>query len=164
MLVIFHFGFVNPEEHKNIQVLTNTTNLALGLNAFQKSRTSLLLVIDFDDFMCMSCLESFLSFCQSFPVHLLEEKAFGILVLAWKDNDFDLKDNAQIAKKKLRGFVRANNIRFPIYLDQKQIFGSLASKGTFVILFDEKNRTIRVYTFPVKKADVDEIHEILIKN
>ena len=119
---------------------------------------------DFDDFMCMSCLESFLSFCKSFPVHLLEEKAFGILVPGWKGNDFDLEVNVQIAQKKLRGFVKANNVKFPIYLDQNKIFCPSVTRGTSVILFDEKARTIRVYSFPIKRADVQEIHEILIKN
>ncbi len=124
----------------------------------------LLFIIDFNDFMCMSCLDSFLTFCQSFPSGYFAGRAWGILVLASKDETLDKKNTAQIAEKKLRGFITANRIEFPITIDHNQVFHSFVPKGTALVIIDTERDKIMRYNFPINSVDSQNIREMILKN
>jgi hypothetical protein len=121
----------------------------------------LLFIFDFNDFMCMNCLESFLSFCQSIPTHILEENVWGILTIGSEIRKSGSKDYLKVTKAKLRGFVRANRIPFPIFIDEFQIFRQFQKKGSSVLLFDASNDILKEYIFPLTKNQIGEIQEIM---
>ncbi len=147
-----------------MQMAGFSSYLTSGLSSGQERSPLLLFVIDFSDFMCMSCLDSFLALCESFPPHVLKEKAWGVLVLASKDETLDKKNTAQIAEKKLRGFITANSIKFPIIIDHNQVFHSFAAEGTALLIIDAERKKIVKYNFPIKRADSKKIREIFLKN
>jgi hypothetical protein len=128
---------------------------------YSRNRKLLLFVFDFNDFMCMNCLESFLTFCQLLPPHILEENAWGILVIGSAKRQSELKDSVKIAKTKLRGFVAANCIKFPIFVDELQVFRHFEKKGTAILLFDGTNNILREYIFPLSKDQIVEIQMIV---
>lgn len=131
------------------------------LTEYSENRKLLLFIFDFNDFMCMSCLESFLAFCHHLPPHTLEGNAWGILTIESAIKKSGLKNAVQIARKKLRGFKAANSIKFPIFIDHYQIFKQFEKKGTAVLLFDETNNMFKEYIFPLNKNQISEIQEIL---
>jgi len=126
-----------------------------------QDRKLLLFVFDFNDFMCMNCLESFLSFCNSIPLHILEENAWGILTIQSAIKKSGLKDSVKIARTKLRGFMLANRIKFPIFIDEFQIFHQFEKKGTAVLLFDGSNNILKEYIFPLSRNQIGEIQELV---
>jgi len=114
--------------------------------------------------MCLSCLDSFLSFCHSVPLHNLKDRVWGILVLANRDQVPDKTKLVEIAEKKLRGFIRANSIKFPIIIDYDQVFDTLAVQGTAIVIMDTGRQIIEKFTFPIKRGDAQKIREFLGKN
>jgi len=111
--------------------------------------------------MCMNCLESFLSFCGSLPPHILEENVWGILTIGSEIRKPGSKDSLKVAKTKLRGFVTANDIGFPIFIDEYQLFEQFRKKGTLVLVFDGENDILREFIFPLTKNQSAEIQEIV---
>jgi len=147
-----------------MQMAGFSSYLTSGLSSGQERSPLLLFVIDFSDFMCMSCLDSFLELCEFFPPQYIEENAWGILVLTSKDETPDKKNTAQIAEKKLRGFITANSIKFPIIIDHNQVFHSFTAEGTVLVIIDAERKKIVRYNFPIKRADFKKIREIFLKN
>ncbi len=123
-------------------------------NSLPIEQAQLIIIIDFNDFMCFSCLDSFVEFCQSLPLHSKDGKVCGVLVV----NDADETDlSFKIVEKKLRGFISANNIKFPVLIDYLHIFNPFADDGTVIILFNHREKCIKKYLFPLKreqKADI----------
>jgi len=119
-----------------------------------KSRQYLLFFIDFRDFACLNCLDSFLNFYRRLPPRFQKEDAMGVLIL---DPGKDSETSVQIARVKLRGFVLSNHIAFPIQVDRFHVFREFAREGTSVILLDYDREIIRKFLFPLRQKDVDEI-------
>jgi len=123
-------------------------------DSFPNHQTELLVIIDFNDFMCFSCLDSFIEFCHSLPLHSKDGKVCGVLVF----DDADETDiSFKIVEKKLRGFISANSIKFPVLIDYLHIFNPLAEEGTAIILFNHQENCIKKYLFPLnnkQKVDV----------
>ena len=115
----------------------------------------LLFILDFQDFSCMTCLDSFLELYGILPVHVKTSNAWGILAV--KHSNGERKRPFRIAEKKLKGFVEANHISLPILMDKHRIFDELLEEGSGVLLFDERNKTVRRYDFPLTGDQLEEI-------
>lgn len=124
-------------------------------------RQSLLFVLDFDDFSCLTCLESFLGLYQKLPFRFKTSNAWGILVV--KKSEREETRQVRIAEKKLEGFVQANHITFPILLDKSRIFAELAERGSCVVLFDENKKAVFRYDFPLTNEQFEEIFNNLME-
>ena len=119
----------------------------------------LLFILDFQDFSCMTCLDSFLGLYQQLPVRFKTSKTWGILVV--KNSGKEENKQHWIAEKKLRGFIGANQITFPILMDRAHVFRELAEEGSGVMLFDGIENTVHRYNFPLTGYQFQEIFEIL---
>lgn len=131
--------------------------LLLGSKEKFEKQSFLIYIIDFNDFMCMSCLNSFLEFYYILPPPFQNERSLGILV---DDNQSQQKNRStsqKIIKKKLTGFIKANRIGFPIFIDSSGIFKYLSDNGTAVIIFSEILEMSKTYTFPLSSREKDEI-------
>lgn len=131
---------------------------------YPENKKLLLLIIDFDDFMCMNCLESFLSFCHSIPSHILNEIAWGILVLNHDYKETRAKTTVKIAQAKLRGFRSAHRIPFPILIDTNHMFHYLTREGSSLIVMDNQARSISRLAFPLKNEEFERIRMLLLNN
>jgi hypothetical protein len=121
---------------------------------WRESRQHLLFFIDFRDFACLNCLDSFLDFCRRLPPRFQSEDAMGVLILEPGKED---ETSIQIARVKLRGFVLSNHIRFPIQVDRSHVVRSFAREGTSVILLDYDREIIRKFLFPLRQKDLEEL-------
>lgn len=124
-------------------------------------QTRLLFVIDFDDFMCYSCLDSFLNLYKSLPLPYQEEMSFGIVLVDKKENNRKKTLSQAILEKKLRGFVKSNQIKLPLIIDQLHNFDSLAEEGTTVYLFCPEDKIVKKYTFPLSAKKMGELFTFL---
>ena len=126
-----------------------------------ENRKLLLFIIDFNDFMCLSCLDSFLDFYYCLPSDFQKNMSWGILVFNISEKEGNNNISARIAEKKLRGFVAANNIKFPILIDKFHVFNGLAEEGTVVMVFDWSRKMVKRYVFPLNKGQIEEIFKFL---
>lgn len=116
------------------------------------SETKMIFFIDFDDFMCFSCLESFLRFCNELPASFRKNHCLGILVPSSRKNP---PENLSIIKKKLRGFTQANRIDFPIIIDRSRIFSQAVEKSSclWVLKLNERKWQVHHFPLPVRTAE-----------
>ena len=148
-LVFFHFlGFDGAAEGDAAEF-------------FDGGNTLLLFILDFQDFSCMTCLDSFLQFYHMLPSHFRTSKAWGILAVKDRDGGWDRA--VRIARKKLNGFVRANGIAFPVLVDRSGLFAGLAEKGSGVLLFDGTRKVLCRYDFPLTGEQLEEIFANLVE-
>ena len=115
----------------------------------------LLLIIDFNDFMCPTCLDSLLDFCRGLPVSFRKRCIQGVVIA----DEYRKKESGdsfeKIMEKKIKGFAKANHIEFPILLDRNQIFGPLIKKeGTSVFIFNAETHAITRHVFPLTLKEV----------
>lgn len=115
----------------------------------------LLFILDFQDFSCLTCLDSFLGLYRKLPMRFKTSNAWGILVV--KNSEREKEKPFRIAEKKLKGFIRANHITFPILVDRSRFFGDLTENGSGVFLFDGTRKTVHRYSFPLAVEQFEEI-------
>ena len=95
------------------------------------------------------------------PLKTWAENAWGILSIESAISEARAIDPVSIAKTKLRGFVKANRIKFPIFIDECHVFRQSERKGSSVVLFDGANNILKEYMFPLNKDQTAEILRIL---
>jgi hypothetical protein len=121
----------------------------------------LLFIIDFQDFSCPTCLDSFLGLFHRLPSRYRTAKAWGILAVDTRGEEQEVNRTIRIAEKKLRGFIQANQITFPFLVDRSQVFGRLAKEGSAVVLLDENQKAVFRYYFPLTGEEFEKIFEVL---
>jgi len=121
------------------------------------SRPLLLFIIDFDSFMCLSCLESFLELYNRLPRSMEEGGLWGVLLFDRQKEKRRGESFARIVNKKLKGFIQANNIKFPFVLDRFHIFEHLGKQGSAVLLFDPSLSVVKKFVFPLSQNQIKEI-------
>lgn len=171
LFVIFITGFllqsimsVEANFHaKSMKRGDKIERMLIGSKEEFKKQSFLIYIIDFNDFMCMSCLNSFLEFYHILPPPFQSDRSIGILV---DDHHYHQKNRStslKIIKKKLSGFIKANRIGFPIYIDSSESFKSLTAKGTKVIVFSGSLDSSKTYTFPLSSQKREEIFKTLFQ-
>ncbi len=121
------------------------------------SEKRFILIIDFAFFYCPLCIQSLTDLNNMINAFKLEDSVIGVLVYREKNNEVDAERRIKIIEQQLRGFIKGNDIRYPIILDKKGIFKSLSQDEASLILFDIQRKTIKKYTFPLKKGQIDDI-------
>lgn len=166
LLIIMIIGIILSEAHA-IDGLIGDQTLQQKNHILQRKNQGydqvhhklLLFIIDFKSFMCPSCLDSFLEFYHTLGCSFEEGMIWGILVFD-KPSKMQEEDlSTKIIEKKLRGFIKANNIKFPIIIDRFHIFKGLSQERTAVIVFDRQKKAVKKYVFPLKPMQIKEIIE-----
>jgi hypothetical protein len=119
-----------------------------------------LLVIDFGFLNCSLCVQSLTEFIQVVNACNLEDSVLGVLVLHKYSSEPDSDKRVRIAEKRLKGFIIGHDIRFPVILDRQGIFRLINPEASATLLvFDTQQQVIKKYTFPLTRAQLDEILE-----
>ncbi len=124
-------------------------------------RPLVLVIIDFDSFSCLPCLDSFLDFHRLLSGSGVECLLWGVLVF---DSDRAKRFGPtfiQILEKKLEGFIKGNRLLFPIVIDRYHVFESLGEEGSAVLVFDPKAGVMRKYVFPLRPNQIQDILHLL---
>jgi hypothetical protein len=133
------------------------------LNSNSRNEKLILVIVDWDDFMCANCLESVLKFYHSLPVPFREEAVWGILIYDEMKMSKSPAMNLKIIEKKLRGFSSANGINIPFLIDRYHVFDDIAQEKTSVVVFNEKLVTVKRYSFPLTPNERDEVFQALFE-
>ena len=115
----------------------------------------ILIFLDFRDFMCPSCLDSLLSVCRALPRHLLMTRVMGIIHCY--DPDPLSPRQIKILRKKIKGFVRANRILFPVLLDKNPPRDPSGIVKTQLWVLSGASRELVRFDFPLSSADIDSL-------
>lgn len=118
-----------------------------------------LLVLDDASLNCHLCLRSLDDFLDLVREYDKEQVTTGILISS-ENSDDKTEKQIKIIKKQLDGFRIGNNIKFPIIFDEEGVFHFKERNGLFLVVFDNESRIIKIYPFPIKQEDYDEIFEI----
>lgn len=121
------------------------------------SEKRFILIIDFAFFNCPLCIQSLTDFNNIINAFKLEDSLIGVMVYKETNDELDAERRIKIIETQLRGFIKGNDIRYPIILDKKGIFKSLSQDEASLILFDIHRKTVKKYTLPLKKGQIDEI-------
>ena len=158
----FHFRGFDPAEGKmmggNFVADAHSFSSSLTLGAGERRRM-LLFILDFRDFSCMVCLESFLELYRRIPPQVVMQDCWGIVIIP-PDQE---KDEAciGIAEKKLKGFIRAHQILSPFLVDRNMVFGKMTEGGSGVVLLDERSQEVVRCDFPLRGGEFQRILEAL---
>lgn len=116
----------------------------------------LILIIDFNDFMCPACLESILGFYNAIPLSIRDNNLWGIVVFGHNSKELSSLSK-KIIVKKLNGFIQANQLKFPLIPDFAQKLKSSASEGSHVLIFNNQLPSLLKFSFPLKKSEMHKI-------
>jgi len=153
LVLVFHSDLYG----ESINAINKIGCLLPGLEDGLKKQSFLIYIINFNDFMCMSCLNSFLEFYYNLPPPFQTERSLGILIENQQDQHKNRSTSQKIIKKKLSGFIRANRIGFPIFIDSSGSFKYLSENGTAVIVFSEVLERSETYVFPLSSREREKI-------
>ena len=131
-------------------------------SAISGRRTLCWILIDFETFFCSPCLAPLLEFCQALPGHVQAERVRGILVYNRRSDGNEDSRYARIVQTKMQGFIKANNIRFPIVLDEYHLFNGLLQSNTQALLFDDQRQVVRKISFPFQPGEKNDILKLLL--
>lgn len=137
-----------------IFILTMITALPLVSENGPKE-INLVFVIDFDDFMCFSCLESFVNFCHSLPEQFRKDHCMGVLTVPSVRKDRAVL--TKIMQKKLRGFREANLIDFPVAVDAPLFFSGREKQESCILVIEGGEQTLEIFPFPLSGKTADTI-------
>lgn len=125
----------------------------------QDAAPLVLIFIDFRDFMCPACLDSLVDLSRTLPQHILETRAMGIVQL---DGHPVLSPRRiKIAQKKIKGFVHANRILFPVLLDAYSSAQPSCGAKTQVWVLSGASRKLVRFELPLSAADIHSLSRIV---
>ena len=130
----------------------------------QEDNSLLLFIIDFNDFMCNACLESFLDIYNSLPAPYQTQKAWGVVTVNEDSVSRKKALTIKILEKKIRGFVKAHDIRMPFFIDRAHIFRSLNEDGSAVVLFDREAKALFKFVLPLSRDQKKQLTQVLLQD
>lgn len=122
-----------------------------------ESRKLVLFIIHMDSLMCFPCLNPFLDFYKFIPSPFRENRVWGVIVYENSKKEKEKVHHEKIVKKKLRGFLQANHIECPVFLDSFHSFKEFSKGGTTLLVFDQGKEVVEKYVFPLSKKQKEEI-------
>lgn len=121
----------------------------------------ILFVIKFDLFLCSPCLNPFFDFYRLLPSPFRENKVWGIIVLPETGKRESTAAQRRIADKKLRAFLRANDITCPVVVDYSGDFELFSKKTTNILLFDPAKKYFKKFELPLSQEQKKEVLDFI---
>ncbi len=121
----------------------------------------ILFVIKFDLFLCSPCLNPFFDFYRLLPSPFRESKVWGIIVCSETGIKENVAAQRRIADKKLRAFLRANDITCPVVIDYSGDFERFSKKKTNILLFDPAKKFFKKFELPLNQEQKREVLDFI---
>jgi hypothetical protein len=119
-----------------------------------------LVLIDVDGLACSPCLAPLQQICRALPSSVQEQRILGVLTFRTGKNPDPRR--GRIARTKWSGYSRANEIRFPVTVDESQSFNQWSEQGMTILLFDPETGSLKRLTAPFQPDVMEEIVRFLI--
>lgn len=126
-----------------------------------KRPLAIIYIIEFRDILCSPCSGSFLDFCSSFPFDFQKDNTWGIIVF---EPELQTDLGEKILEKKVRGFMKGNQLHFPVIIDFFHIFKALRTQATQLLLLDPTSLTVKQYDFPLAAKQKDKILQAVFES
>lgn len=136
-----------------------TRNSESGPPAVFGGKTQCWVLIDFDSMFCSPCLAPLLEFCRSLPRPIREESVRGILIYGRRTPEGASGAYDRVVRKKMQGFVKANDLGFKVFLDERHLFNGLVGSNAEVLVFDDKQQIVHKYVLPLRPQERNELLE-----
>jgi hypothetical protein len=150
---------MNGEKSKVRLLLLVWLMISMGLFPSEqtqgKSDCLVIFFIDIEDFMCLTCLDSFIDLCRMFPPEILREKTFVVLT----DNGDSGESPARRKKinlKKIQALFRSNGLSPSLCLDNIGLFQEIRGKADLVV-FEPRYREIKSFCLPLSQLEIREV-------
>ncbi len=118
-----------------------------------------IVLIDADSLACSPCGAALMEFCRAVPPDVQEDRVVGVLTFR-EGVEPDLR-RARIARTRWNGYSRANDIRFPVTVDETHALDRLSEEGTTVLLFDISTGNLKRWTAPFSPGALQEMTRYL---
>jgi len=125
-------------------------------HSFPLENKKCFLIINTDFLDCPLCKEKINNLTEAVNNYNLEDYFLGVLVIS-QEKDLNNDINIKIIERKLNGFIKGNEIKFPIIVDRERIFNEFSKDDICLILFDSQRNIIKRYTMPLSNILIDEI-------
>lgn len=124
-------------------------------------RLQVLLVIDVSDFLCPSCLDSLIDFVQTIPSPVRKNRMTAVWRVCDSENMEKNHLKSRIWQKKMRGFISANAVDFPVWMITESGLKSVFGDGSRLLLFLPGSEEIVTYSFPLSFKDRKTVQNLL---
>jgi hypothetical protein len=122
---------------------------------FRQSDCLLVFFLDTHDFMCLTCLDSFLEICRALPPEVRRERT--VVVLTEKKGSEEISTRSKrITLKKLQALFRSNGFSLPVCLDDLGLFLEIRGKADIVI-FAPGSGDIKAFSLPLSPTEVRQV-------
>ena len=125
-------------------------------HSFSLENKKCFLIINTDFLDCPLCKEKINNLIEAVNNYNLENYFLGVLVIS-QEKDLNNDINIKIIERKLNGFIKGNEIKFPIIVDRERIFNEFSTDNICLILFDSQKNIIKRYTLPLSNKLIKEI-------
>jgi len=109
--------------------------------SFSKNCEKIIVFLNFSDLHCSFCIKSFTEFCSFVKKNNINSKINGILIIQDKK-----RIKKKIINKQLKGFVKGNNIDFPVAVDWNNVFSAFAENYDLIVI-NNKEKQIKGFKF-----------------
>lgn len=137
--------------------------ISMGLfgseNIQGKSACLVLFFIDIKDFMCLTCLDSFLALCRMLPPEILQEKTYVVLMDDGDPGEFSEK-RIKITLKKIQALFENNGLSLSLCLDNGGLFQEIRGKADLVV-FESGSRDIKSFCFPLSWLEIRKVLSLI---
>jgi len=104
------------------------------------------LIIDFDYLACTLCLDSIQNFLDFIRIQQIWNIA-GIITIDARYMGTFIQKKAVV--QQIQGFILGNQIRFPIYIDNRSVLAPGRYQGAVLLLFNPPGTAVLRYVFPL---------------
>ncbi|MBN1273582.1 MAG: hypothetical protein JXB26_15050 [Candidatus Aminicenantes bacterium] len=127
---------------------------------FFKEKTTYILIIPSTVFSCPLCLSPYREFISTVQKNGAGKNMMAVFTYNSSSEQWTEGKRLRLLKKKIKGFVRGNDITFPVFLDDKGVFRGMSDQKIFLVVLEHTAFTIKTIRFPLSREEIFRIFGI----
>ena len=133
--------------------------ITIGLCAQDQSERQspglVIFFIEMQDFMCLTCLDSFLDLCRYLPPEILQERT--LVVLSEEPIAEEIYEKRKnITLKKLQALFNSNGFSLCVCMDDSGLFREIRGEAD-ILVFEPRSRGIKSFCLPLSRVEAEKI-------
>jgi hypothetical protein len=156
-VLISFSSIINPEITIGQNLIRNTPDVDADIS-FDKM---MFLLIGDESFLCPSCLNHFLKFCEELKLYCQYDPSLCVFGVVDLNSANEERNDPKILMKQLKGFIKANDITFPVMIDSLNVFYQLKKKNFHLLFLDFSKNIEKMWPFPKSSTEQQEIFRYL---
>ncbi|MCD6118120.1 hypothetical protein J7K93_14025 [bacterium] len=132
-------------------LILNFNQLGAVQEHSNSKKAIVLICLEKTTLLCPLCLDQFLDICKKIEKYKSKFTIIGVYLI--DNNEKITSTDVKIEQLKLMGFVKANNLSFPFYIDKNHIFGE---DGCIIIISENYFRRLTLQLNPLQIKEFEE--------